>query len=287
MSRRTSQPRVALRSTAGFGLIELMIAMVLGLIVIGAAFAVFMSNQNTFRANEGLNRIQESARVAFELMSRDIRAAGGSACSNVSIVETTDGNSVAFRDTPVSGTGSELTVVSGDDMAFRVIASGSDFVDLDSTQIADATDVFESGDVLLLCNARKTFVVTAGTVTSARVNHTALPAGYVPTSDEHAPPAAVMLARFRNVRWFVDDNGRGGSSLFVTRGGADEEVAEGVQDLALTYLRDGATNYTATPANWNDVVAVRITLTLTGANVDGQALTRTASNVVSLRGRTL
>ena len=73
------------RVHVGFGLIELMISMVLGLLVLGAAIAVFQSNQRTFDANEGTNRIQEGARVAYELMSKDIRAAGGAACSNLAM----------------------------------------------------------------------------------------------------------------------------------------------------------------------------------------------------------
>lgn len=285
MSRMSHRRR---RDAAGFGLIELMIAMVLGLIVIGAAFAVFMSNQSTFRANEGLARIQEGVRVAFELMSRDIRAAGGSACSNVSVVETTDADSLRFRDTPITGNANELTVTSGDDMAYRVVASTSSSVTLDPDQVDDAREVFEVDDLLLLCNARKTFLVTATGVTADTISHTPLPDGYVPTSDEYAPPDAVMLARFRSVRWFVADNGRGGRSLYVSRlGGPREEVVEGVQNITFSYLRDGANQYVAAPGSWNDVVAVRIDMTLTGDDIDGQALTRTASNVVSLRGRTL
>lgn len=285
MSRMSHRRR---RDAAGFGLIELMIAMVLGLIVIGAAFAVFMSNQSTFRANEGLARIQEGVRVAFELMSRDIRAAGGSACSNVSVVETTDADSLRFRDTPITGNANELTVTSGDDMAYRVVASTSRSVTLDPDQVDDAREVFEEDDLLLLCNARKTFLVTATGVTADTISHTPLPDGYVPTSDEYAPPDAVMLARFRSVRWFVADNGRGGRSLYVSRlGGTPEEVVEGVQNITFSYLRDGANQYVAAPGSWNDVVAVRIDMTLTGDDIDGQALTRTASNVVSLRGRTL
>jgi type IV pilus assembly protein PilW len=284
---RSGRMSCARERMVGFGLIELMIAMVLGLLVMGAAFAVFMSNQNTFRANEGLNRIQENARVAFELMSRDIRAAGGSACSNVSLVETTDEQSGLFRDTPVTGTASTLTVVSADDTAYRVVGSTNSWVTPDPTQIADARDAFNSGDVMLLCNARKTFVVQAGAVTATTVNHTALPAGYDPTGDEYAPPAAVVLARFRNVNWFVGPNPRGGSSLWVSRMGGDpEEVAEGIEDLGFTYLRAGQADYVANPAVWNDVVAVRITMTLTGQDIDGQALRRTASNVVSMRSRT-
>ena len=61
MSRFRSSPH------AGFGLIELMISMVLGLLVLGAAIAVFQSNQRTFNANEGQNRIQEGARAAYEI----------------------------------------------------------------------------------------------------------------------------------------------------------------------------------------------------------------------------
>ncbi|MGY1459553.1 prepilin-type N-terminal cleavage/methylation domain-containing protein [Luteimonas sp. A534] len=272
---------------AGLSLIELMIAMVLGLIVMGAAFAVFMSNQRTFGANEGINRIQESARVAFELMSRDIRAAGGSACSNMSVVETATTESVAFRDTPVSGGADSLTVVSGDDTAYRIAASSATSVTLDPQQVDDATEVFSTDDLLLLCNARKTFLVEATGVSTTTVTFAELPGSYDPMDDEFAPPAAVVLARFRDVNWSVGANTRGGSSLWVSRGGAAaEEVAEGITDLDFEYLEQGGGAYTTAP-DWANVVAVRITMTLQGADIDGQQLTRTASNVVAMRSRTL
>jgi type IV pilus assembly protein PilW len=286
-SMRTTR-RAARARMSGLSLIELMIAMVLGLIVMGAAFAVFMSNQSTFGANEGLNRMQENARVAFELMSRDIRAAGGSSCSNMSVVESTDAQSMTFRDMPVTGAADSLTVVSGDDTSYRVVDSTATSVELDPSQFTiDATEAFRVGDRLLLCNARKTFLVTATAVTADTVTYSALPGDYDPTDDEFAPPAAVVLARFRDVRWFVAPNTRGGSSLWVSRlGGAPEEVAEGINALQFQYLEAGATAYTAAP-NWSNVIAVRVNMTLQGANVDGQALTRTASNVVSMRSRTL
>jgi type IV pilus assembly protein PilW len=66
--------------TRGFTLIELMIAMVLGLIVLGAVAAVFATNSRTYAATESLGRVQENARVAFELISRDIRESTGNAC---------------------------------------------------------------------------------------------------------------------------------------------------------------------------------------------------------------
>lgn len=267
----------------GFGLVELMVAMVLGLLVLGAAFAIFLSSQRTFLASEGINRIQESARVAFELMSRDIRAAGGSACSNASFVENTGPESLAFRDAPIAADpAGGLRVRSGDDMAFRVITSTATSVTLDTS----AEEAFNEDDILLLCNARKTYVVQATGVSGATVSFAALPGGYVPTNDEFAPPTAVVLARYRDVRWFAEDNDRGGESLYVSRMDGDrEEVAEGVEDLEFQYLDNTTGTYGAAPDV--NTVAVRMTMTLRGQNIDGEALTRTVSNVVSLRGRTL
>jgi type IV pilus assembly protein PilW len=272
----------------GFSLIELMVALVLGLLVAGAALAILQSNQATYRSNEGLNRIQENARIAFELMTRDIRAAGGTACSNFSVVEGSSAEANGFRTAPVTGSATQLQVISGDDTAYRVLASTSSSVTLDPQEIAAADDAFDVGDILLLCNARKTHLVRTDSVSGLTVGFAALPEGYNPREDEFAPPAAVVLSRLRDVRWFVAANGRGGSSLFVSRsGGAREEVAEGVSALGFQYLQAGATSYTATPTDWLSVVAVRVNLTLTGQDVDGRALTRRSSSVVSLRGRTL
>lgn len=71
---------------AGFSLIELMIAMLLGLLVVAAAGGVFISNKRIYTATETLGRIQENTRVGFELMSRDLREAGGNPCSSASVI---------------------------------------------------------------------------------------------------------------------------------------------------------------------------------------------------------
>lgn len=70
-------PRAA---QVGFTLIELMIALVLGLLAVGGAIGVFLANQQTYRQTESLARLQESARYAFEILARDLREAGGIAC---------------------------------------------------------------------------------------------------------------------------------------------------------------------------------------------------------------
>jgi prepilin-type N-terminal cleavage/methylation domain len=79
MIRRT--PRVV-QPVAGFTLIELMIAMLLGLIVIAGVTSVFLATQRSYRTNVALGDVQDGSRIAFELMARDIRNAGLNPCNN-------------------------------------------------------------------------------------------------------------------------------------------------------------------------------------------------------------
>lgn len=68
------------RSQSGLTLVELMIAMLLGLIIVGGAVGMFLANKRTYMTTENISRIQENARISFELMAREIREAGGTPC---------------------------------------------------------------------------------------------------------------------------------------------------------------------------------------------------------------
>jgi type IV pilus assembly protein PilW len=67
---------------SGFTLIELMIAMLLGLIVVAGVVSVFLATQRSYRTNEALGDVQDSSRIAFELMAHDIRDASLTGCTN-------------------------------------------------------------------------------------------------------------------------------------------------------------------------------------------------------------
>lgn len=66
----------------GVTLVELMVSLVLGLVVTGAAIALFATNRQTYTASESLGRIQETTRTAFELMARELRDSGSNGCDN-------------------------------------------------------------------------------------------------------------------------------------------------------------------------------------------------------------
>ena len=62
--------------SSGFTLIELMVALVLGLVVIGGVMGVFMSTYQANAQNIKAVRLNEEMRAVVALMSRDIRRAG-------------------------------------------------------------------------------------------------------------------------------------------------------------------------------------------------------------------
>lgn len=69
------------RAVRGVSLIELMIALLLGLLVVGAAIGIFVSNKQVFRSADNLSFVQENGRVAFELLARELRQTASSPCS--------------------------------------------------------------------------------------------------------------------------------------------------------------------------------------------------------------
>lgn len=90
--RMPTIPSRAVRRSRGFSLIELMIAMVLGLIVIAGAGSVFLASSRTYQTNQALSDVQTNSRIAFELLARDFRNAGQIACNNNGRVANTLNN---------------------------------------------------------------------------------------------------------------------------------------------------------------------------------------------------
>ena len=62
--------------TNGFSLVELLIAMAISLVVLGAMYSVFTIQNKTFGKQEQIVEMQQNARAAMDMMSREIRMAG-------------------------------------------------------------------------------------------------------------------------------------------------------------------------------------------------------------------
>jgi len=72
-----------LSKSSGFTLIELMVALLLGILVVVAATSVFVSGRRAYGTTQAINRIQENHRLIFEMMASDIRSASSYLCPSL------------------------------------------------------------------------------------------------------------------------------------------------------------------------------------------------------------
>ena len=93
----------------GFSLIELLVAMAIGLLILGAMYGVFTLHGKAFGIQEQIAEMQETARVAMDIMTREIRMAGYDPTGSASAgMVTASSNSLTFTldTTDDGGTGS-------------------------------------------------------------------------------------------------------------------------------------------------------------------------------------
>jgi type IV pilus assembly protein PilW len=101
-------------SSRGFSLVELMVAMAIGLVLTAIMTSVFLSSRGATRRQGQLTEIQQSVRVAFEYLTFDARAAGHRGCQtgrtsgfvntlNANALATSYGQGVEGYEYPLTG----------------------------------------------------------------------------------------------------------------------------------------------------------------------------------------
>lgn len=64
------------KNNRGFTVVEAMVAMALGLVLVGIMLAVFSSTRHSYMLQDGLTRVQEDGRIAMHLIAEEVRKAG-------------------------------------------------------------------------------------------------------------------------------------------------------------------------------------------------------------------
>ncbi|MDV0439440.1 PilW family protein [Xanthomonas sacchari] len=311
------------RRQSGFNLIELMISMLLGLLVVGAAIGIFLSNRQTYTATEGLSRIQEAARTGFEMMAQDIREAGGNPCDSGLPVANVLNNPTATWWTnwalPLTGyensNPSNLTVTAGTD-AIQILSAGTGGATVTAHNAATQTLTLNaaapdlhSNAIMLLCDRQQLAVLQMNSVSGTSASYSSgglnacnrlgrLPGVCVAGSNNYTYEINSILTEVRAVRWYIapsSGGAAGATSLYqevIAPGGTSQknEIADGVTGLQFKYLSTGGTAYVDANAvaNWANVIAVQVSMTVSSTTVAGAGkppVTRTFSTIVSIRNR--
>lgn len=278
---------------AGFSVVELMVALTIGLILTAAVATLFINTNKTYNTQDDLARIQENARFAIEFITRDLRMAGyvgctsnapsdpGSVASNVSDSLEGINNAATTNAWAPSGTtfapavggiatGTDaFTVRYFDPSVSTTVASQSSST---SFTVSDPT-IFTDGEIVGISNCKQAEVFAVKCTESSSkctnpIQSTVSLANYFSTAGD-----APTIYAYTEHQYYVEDTSVTTShipGLYRVTNRTDQtsgELVQGVEDMQLLYGvdtdGDGVPNQYVTSAAvtaWNKVVTVQIGL---------------------------
>ena len=310
----------------GLTLVEIMVAITISLILLAGVVQIFVGNKQSYRLTEELSRMQENGRFAMDHIAREIRMAAFWGCTNISVdpnititnnlnppnppttpanhpvdpstsgVDGTDNSGLNDSDTLIlqgaygEGLGIETHNVSAASFNVTTVNHG-----LNERDVVIATDC-RKADVFEITNANSgtnnTIVANLGNNDPGFGNATIPGLEYNDSG---------TIYRIKSVTYAIQTGASGEPALFRNENGNNVELVEGVQDMQILFGVDSdptdnnqiATIYQSASSvtNMNDVVSVRITLTLSTLNdlhrSDGTfgRITRTYTSTTSIRNR--
>lgn len=280
----------------GLSLVELMIAMTVGLLLLAGIVQIFSSSRTTNNIQQALSRNQEAGRFAIQFLNRDIRMAGYTGCppgslggdnSLFSIANGVPADSRLRSDRFVSGMRGEdwsdaptsIDVGPTSDVLSIQHAGESQGLSSDykpvnaKLNMADNRPGFRKGEVVILtdCATADVFGITkvSGKGGTVDITHAASRNSASPPHLHNPYAAGSRVMRFvRNTYFIGTRSGADTPSLYrIDVRGNVRELVEGVQQMRIRYGIDTDGNaavdaYLDTHAvtDWGRVVAVRIAL---------------------------
>lgn len=234
----------------GLTLIELMIALTIGLFLIGAVSALFVNTRKGFDYSNEVAQLQETGRFALEAISRDVRMAGYNGCgrtvTTANVVNDASTNPLLDFSTPIRGyeggvdaLPTALTAagaLSGTDAIILIGASNGDIVvqshNPPAAQINTNTHAIQPGEILLItdCSRASIFQMTgptnnnnnatnlvhnAGTGTPG--NCTKFLGASCPSASSYTYKPGSMMLRLSSSAYFIGNStlGNGTRSLYA------------------------------------------------------------------------
>ncbi len=262
-------------SQQGISLVEIMVALVVGLLLIGGMVQIYLANKQTYRVADASARIQENARFAIELLARDIRMAGYQGCAGQArvLVNTLNNTSSFLYNFGSAIYGFEATSASawtpavdssitsplgGRDIVairgvfgngVRITGQPSNSVDCTNSssftadlKVSDASG-FSAGDIVVAGNCSKVSIfqitnVNAGTNVVHNTGSSVSP-GNATKNLGACYAGNGELAKITTRVFYIRNNPANIPALYRKDGSADaEELVEGVEDMQILYGLD-------------------------------------------------
>ena len=297
MNRLAASPALGNRQS-GLTMVEMMVALVISLVLLAGVLQVYLSSKSTYKANEGLSRLQEDGRFAMATLTKSLQAAGFRGCSSYQPSESpvvaasytggtlTSSNALSLSGQDDLAAGNSLGAKTGtDSITIRRAASPAytlkNDVPIGNTSLTlSTTGDFKSGQDALITDCVKTdiFQTAAGTSGSTVNSATALRNYLAPANSLGSCGAAeATVYHYRDDTYYIGDSGRKTTtglpiySLYVVdplTGAPAQPLVDGVENMQIQYLQDGGSNYVDASAvtDWDAVIGVRLSLFVDSVN---------------------
>ena len=288
----------------GFTLMELLIAMFLGMIVLGAGYTVFQGSNRAATQQNLDNRMQDNARVAMDVIARSFRRAGflvnfPAYPVGQPVDANFDGGALTKLVSQNSSTGPDTVTVVGGTLTsvgwlVNSVPGGANTLLLNDAAGIAVGDIIGlgltySGRVAAV--AGKTITLDTSVPTGA--TNMAYPGEYLAdgvTKSEQNPTPVRLLTR---TQYMIDSSNQLHPVLQQRTRGTTEPVAEDIEDIQIAYGVDQNANRIIEPGEWvwNPTAAqldlirlVRITIVARSAQPDPALLGR-SQNVPAIEDR--
>jgi type IV pilus assembly protein PilW len=274
----------------GMSLVELMVAMTIGLLITAAIGYIYLGSRQTFRTVDDFSRIQENYRYALDQIGVDVRNAGFSGCVNVSVnpapgvpagvlapaahvlrqsIQGYPGGVVWPGPAPAPANYVANTEV------LRIVAASGQGTNVTAPMAGAATAIaiadnpagFAVGNTLVISDCTHADVFNAGAVggTTSVTPAATLQKPYSTGAEVYPLVDAV---------YFIGNNAAGNPSLYRRQNNNPvEELVENVENMVLRYGVDttndfAADNYQAVAgvADWLRVISTRVNLVFVSNN---------------------
>lgn len=288
MSGRAPIPRSV---QAGLTLIELMIALGLGLLIVAALGYLFVGNRQAFRVQDNLARMQENGRYAMEVLGQDLRMVGYIGCAKlgahpgeVTVAATASGATAPKPANILVGTEGGL---GADGISLMRVDGRGTVLTAAMTDAAAAVPIpaspweYAAGTTFIIADCLNADIFRASAKVEkgdTNIEHKEKNSNTYNTKNNLSKDygADAMVFPFQSIGYIIKTNPAGNPGLYRAVDGTEQELVENVKDMQIVYGvdtdGDGAVNaYDRADqvTKWEDVLAVRVSLLLrsTEANI--------------------
>lgn len=300
MKKANQKSLPSVGKSRGFGLVELMVAVTIGLILLGGIGYVYLGSRQTFRTQDDFSRIQENVRYALDQVGVDVRMAGYAGCLNAASIDPANPSSgpaigVISNTPPAIGLGEAMrgydsvawsapgtapaNWISGTGV-FVITRASEASVNLTGNttptnanfQIAGNPNNFVAGEVLLVANCLTADVFTATAVSNSgstvTIAHAASGNTVTPPNTVYSYDDTAEMFRMVSNMYFIGTNPAGVPALYRRPlNGNAEEVVDNVENIVMRFGidtdNDFVVNSYVSPSavtNWRQVMTLRLSM---------------------------